>query len=291
MKNISIEEDSKFKECLEIAKKAKELRDEAKKVEQEAVQKFRSFYEEKRDVLINQAQKLEADVKTSEEEIPNLINLFCEQKGHTFSYRKVITEYREIAHSFGGSIYPTATYKTCIICGWTNDCGSYDEKMAEKLSREKRIQTRANLRSRGMRRLSEDIKLDTEPKHYNTAYKPDKVLDKIKKALKSADEKNENAEWKKTAQKIVDLTEAVKEQKAELIQIQKQIEELCSLFGHEPKCISPYPPAEYVCQCCGKHVTNESEKDEWYCDYRRAKYRGGITKSDFYVTDDSTILR
>jgi hypothetical protein len=286
MKNISIEKDSKFKECLKIAKKAKELRDEAAKVEQEAVQKFRSFYEEKRDALINQAQKLEADVKTSEKEIPKLISLFCEQKGHTFSYRKVVTEHREIGHTFGGSIYPTATYKTCIICGWTNDEGSCTEKMAESLSREKRIRDREYLMSKGMRGVARQIELTSEPKHYNTAYKPDKVLGEIKKALKSADKENENAEWKKTAQKIVDLMEEIKEKKAELSRIPDQRKNLCTLFGHEPKCISPYPPAEYKCKCCGK----QSGSDYFYDDYCKAKYKGGITKSDCYVTDDDPII-
>lgn len=252
MKNISIEEDSKFKECLEIAKKAKKLRYEAKKVEQEAVKEFRSFYEKNRDVLKNQAQKLEADVKTSEEKIPEMIDLFCQQKGHTFSYRKVITKLsEEIEHTFLGSVYPDETYKTCVICGRTN--AIWSRKLEYK---------------------------DLKQRHYDRNYNTDEAINLIKKDLLLKKESDETAEWMKTAQKIVDLTEEIDKQKAELIQIQSRIKSLCSLFGHDVEEIR-FNPTEYKCTCCGKQMS----ADEYYADYRKAKYRDGIIVHHFNSYD------
>lgn len=115
-----------FESSIKLAKRAKDLRDKAKIIEEKAVESF----QRKRATYIKELQQekaeLEAEIKTLETEYFELALVFCRQKG-SHSYGNTITVKRipyvssEFSFCSGGIRYNKINYRTCSICGNSNN--------------------------------------------------------------------------------------------------------------------------------------------------------------------------
>lgn len=121
---------TKFESCLKLATEAKELRDKAQEllkqaqpIEEKAVGSFREAREKMLKALQEEKEKLEEEIETIKTEYFELASTFCEQNGgHTYICRTVTTSNRPLYHSpTEGFVYPTKTYRTCLVCGYTDD--------------------------------------------------------------------------------------------------------------------------------------------------------------------------
>lgn len=170
--------ETKFENSIKIATEAKELRNQAQKilnqakiVEEKAVESFRQERKELIDCLNQRKDELNKQLEEFERESQDLAKAFCKQNGgHTIVTRKEKpSQYGEIAHNFYGSIYPTRSYWTCKICGEGNEGGPHY----------------------CYHKGSEDI-------------------------IKKATEQNENPELKKTALRILEVKELINKTEEEL---------------------------------------------------------------------------
>ncbi len=184
---------AKFKNSIKIAEEAKELRNQAQKIlnqariiEEEAVESFRKERKELIGCLNQRKEDLNKQLEKFEKEIQDLGKTFCKQKGAhtTVNKTRELIQHGEIAHTFHGAKYPTVTYWTCLICGEGYRRGPCCNKG------------------------SEDV-------------------------IKKASEQNENLELKKTALRILEVLESINKIHEELQKNREDFKEVCSLFGHE----------------------------------------------------------
>ncbi len=233
---MTLNDTTKFEECLKLAKEAKKMRDKAKKImeqaqsiEEKAVDSFRKVREEMLKDLQHDKEELENQLDALETEYFELASTFCKQKGgHTCTSRSVKTSNKPLYHTFAGNVYPTEIYSTCLICGNTNDPQSL--------------------------------------------FKPRKFYEKgSKDVIQKASEQTENLELKETAQRILEIREQFKNIKDKLNENSKGFEKICSLFGHDAE-ITSYDNEEFKCKCCGKDL----EYIGYINAHHNAKYKGGI---------------
>lgn len=237
---------AKFKGPLKLAKEAKKLRDQAKEAEDKAVESFRQVRAEMLEPLQDEKKRLEKELETLRTEYFELASTFCEQSGrHTSTYRTVRTGNIPLYHSFSrGNVYPTETYSTCLICGASND--------------PERFRDRRSHNQRCYKEGSEDV-------------------------IQKASEQTENLELKKTALRILEIPEQFNSLSDKINEINKALEELCSLFGHDAD-ITSYDRENFKCKCCGKKMGYREYINAHYA----AKYRGGIIP--FHYEDNRPIL-
>lgn len=127
---MALNDTTKFESCLKLATEAKELRDKAQEfleqaqpIEEKAVESFRQARKEMLKDLQHEKEKLEEELNALKTEYFELASKFCEQRGmHYSTSRTVITSWKPLYHTFlEGDVYPTETYRTCLVCGSTND--------------------------------------------------------------------------------------------------------------------------------------------------------------------------
>ena len=127
---MELKDTTRFESCLKLASEAKELRDKAQEllkqaqhIEERAVESFRQVREEMLKALQQEQEKLEEELKALKAEYFEMASIFCKQNGrHTSTCRSVRTSNTPLYHSFSrGYVYPTETYRTCLVCGSTND--------------------------------------------------------------------------------------------------------------------------------------------------------------------------
>lgn len=215
---------TKFKNSIKIATEAKELRNQAQEllnqakiVEEKAVESFRQERKELIDCLNQRKKELNQQLKELEKESRDLAKAFCKQKGdHTIVTRtEELTQYGEIGHNFLGSIYPTRTYCTCLICGEGNSGSHYCYNEG-----------------------SEDV-------------------------IKKATEQNENPELKKTAIRFLEVIESINKIEEELEKNSEAFKEICSLFGHESE-HGGSPNYPQYCKCCGEFINCGLYREAYY---------------------------
>lgn len=120
---MSILDEAKEKECLEIARQAKELRgkandllNQASEVESRAVIAFRELRTTALQAAQEEKKKLEEEWEKLKAEKQQLAQTFCKQKGrHTERRRTVRLSQIPLYHTFNGDVYPTESYYTCLI--------------------------------------------------------------------------------------------------------------------------------------------------------------------------------
>ena len=120
-----------FESSIRLAKRAKDLRDKAKIIEAKAVESFRRKRATYIKALQQEKAELEAEIKTLETEYFELAPVFCKQKGnHSYSNATIVREcipYVSSEFSFrsGGIRYNNISYRTCSICGNSNNPKSF----------------------------------------------------------------------------------------------------------------------------------------------------------------------
>lgn len=222
MERNIFEGSTEYGEALGLAQEAKAERVKAeailkgaKKIEEQAVAKFRVLRTSKLEELQKEKKELEEKYSEMKKEYRNMFYEFCKVRGrHEYSFRRVITSYREIGHSFSrGSIYPTETYHTCKLCGSSNDPN----------------------RIRG---------------YYSG---PNQEAWEVIKACAEGKE-GEKPEVKEMAEKILAYPAEMKKVEELIDQNNEDIQMLCKLFGHDGELIS-YDREIYRCKCCGKTLS------------------------------------
>ena len=91
-------------------------------------------------------------------------------------------------------------------------------------------------------------------------------------------------DWKETAEEFLKVYKQVSDITNELSNIKQNLEEICTLFGHDAECIDKENEV-FRCKCCGKEMRYKEYIDAHF----NATYRGGIVP--YHYRDPNPILK
>lgn len=89
--------------------------------------------------------------------------------------------------------------------------------------------------------------------------------------LKSLNESNTIPAWKATAEEFEKINQEINDINSQLLEIIKELNEICTLFGHDANRIDSHNEI-FRCKCCGKIMDYIEYANVHY----NAKYKGGI---------------
>ena len=253
---MSIKESKKFSECLVLAKKAKSLRDaglkdNANKVEKQAVQEFRILISDTRKFLNEQIEMQKKELEMLKCKSEYLGKVFCIQTGHELS-NPIIDLKGNKAKGKDGH------YLECRLCGWSNrdelfNSSNYfwHRKIAKRI-----------------------------PK-----YDGNLIKSKVFKSLEDFSGDENAPDWKETAEEFAKVQKKIEDLSKQLMASKSSLKEICILFGHDAERISDKEDEIYSCTCCGK----EMDSADYISDHYEIEYRGNIVP--YLYWDVSNILK
>lgn len=256
MSKLSIKHNPKFEEYLSLAQEAKSLREAgdsetATEMEQKAAKGFRELISNTRKDLTEQDENLKKELSCLQVESEFCGKTFCILYGHELSYQELARE-----HTWDNKDQ-NRYFVECKLCGWNNSTQIINANYFwhRKIARKK-----AN---------------------YNEAA----ITSKILKALEEQKESTSNLEWKKFAERFLEVQEEIDKKNNELHRIQEVLNEICRLFGHDAiEYSEKYDEDRFHCKCCGK----EMDRNEYVVNHLDAMFHGGIVS--YYYWDTRPIL-
>ena len=258
---MSIKENPDFDVCLQLAEKAKSLReagmeDEAQQVEKLAVRGFQKLILETREKLAEQIQKQKKNLQILVCESEYLGKAFCIQIGHEVT--NPFINYRDSQEFFNSRTEDTGRYLECKLCGWTNK--------SEVLN---------NSNYFWNRKIANHV-----PK-----YDGNLIKSKVVRSLECLNESENAPEWKKTAEKFLEVQKEMCTLKEQIASMEAELKEICCIFGHDAeKSYKDKYEEVYTCICCGKKM----DSTDYISSHYDVKLNGGIVP--YYYWDARPIL-
>lgn len=259
---MRILEDPRFNECIEVAKDAKsqrkeiqELAKKAEETEKNAVLMFQELISETLKSLKEEEAELSVkheNLKCTEE---RLGKIFCAETGHDYCKTQIGYQKSE-HHTFVGNLRSVYLCE-CRLCGMV--------KISEPFYHDLYSHYRRNIK----------------PK-FN--YDREAIMKMVLESIEKLDENDAVPDWKETAEEFLKVYKQVSDITNELSNIKQNLEEICTLFGHDAECVDKENEV-FRCKCCGKEMRYQEYIDAHF----NATYRGGIVP--YHYRDPNPILK
>ena len=258
---MSIKENPEFDVCLQFAQKARCLReagmkDEAQQAEKLAVRGFQKLIIETRENLTGQIQKQKKELEILVCKSEYLGKVFCIQIGHEVT--NPFISYKQSQELCSSRAEDAGKYLECKLCGWTNKNELFNHS---------------------------DYFWNRKFSKHIPKYDEEAIKSKVIRSLECLNESDDAPEWKKTAEKFLEVQKEMCTLKEQIASMEAELKEICCLFGHDAeKSYKDKYEEVYTCICCGKKM----DSTDYISSHYDVKLNGGIVP--YYYWDARPIL-